>query len=53
MTNASTTFAKKIVDKFATISLYQQSFITNIVNKIKYIYWFNYKIVIGSQTSKC
>ena len=33
-----------------TISLYYKSFINNsIVNKIKYIYWFNYKIVTGSQ----
>ena len=45
-------FAKKVM----TLSLYQKSFIkNNIVNKIKYMCWFNYKIVIGSQkkTSKC
>ena len=38
--------------KLTTLSLYQSSFINNnIVNKIKCMYRFNYKIVIDSQTA--
>ena len=41
---------KYFVNKLTTFSLHQKSFINNnIVNKIKCMYWFNYKIVIGSQ----
>ena len=42
-------YNKYFVNKLANLSLYQKSFINNNnVNKIKFIYWFNYKIVIGS-----
>ena len=47
---------KYFATKLTIISLYQKSFINNnIVNKIKCLYWFNYKIIIGSsrKTSKC
>ena len=49
-------YNKYFVNKLVTVSLYQKSFINiNMVDKIKCIYWFNYKIVIGSQktTSTC
>ena len=37
-------------DYSLSLCLYQKRFMNNnLVNKIKYIYWFNYKIVIGSQ----
>ena len=43
-------YNKYFVNNLATLFFYQKSFINNnIVNKIKCIYWFNYKIVIGSQ----
>ena len=44
------------VNKLTTLSSYQKSFTnSNIISKIKCIYWFNYERVIGSQrkTSKC
>ena len=47
---------KCFVNKLTTLSLFQKSFINNnMVSKIRCIYWFSYKIVIGSQrtTSKC
>ena len=37
------------VNNLATLFFNQKSFINNTVNKIKCIYWFNYRIVIGSQ----
>ena len=38
------------INKATTLSLYHKCFINNnITNKIKCMYWFNYKIVIGSQ----
>ena len=49
-------YNKYFVNKLTTLSLYKKSFINNnIVNKTKCIYWFNCKIVIGSQrtTTKC
>ena len=48
-------YNKYFVNKLPTLSLYQKNFInSNIVNKVKCIYWFNYKTVLGSQrTSKC
>ena len=42
-------YNKYFVNKLTTISLYQKSFINNMVNKIKCIYQFNYKIGIDSQ----
>ena len=49
-------YNKYFVNNHTTLSLYQKGFINNnIVNKIKRIYWFNSKIVLGSHrtTSKC
>ena len=45
------TYNKCFVNKLTTFSLYQKSFIitNNIVNKIKHMYWFNYKIETSSQ----
>ena len=42
-------YNKHFVNKLTTLSLYQTSFMSYIGNKIKFMYWFNYKIVIGSQ----
>ena len=40
------------VNKLITLSLYKKSFRkNNIINKVKCIYWFNYRIVVGSQKS--
>ena len=42
-------YNKHFANKLTALSLYQESFINNnIVNQLKCIYWFNYKIVIGS-----
>ena len=49
-------YNKYFANKLTTLPLHQKSFVySNIFNKIKCMYWFNYKIVIGSQrkTSKC
>ena len=49
-------YNKYFLNKLATLSLHQKSFINNnIINKIKCIYWINYKILIGLQrkASKC
>ena len=49
-------YNKYFITKLITPSLYQKSLINNsIVNKIKCMYWLNYKIVIGlkRKTSKC
>ena len=46
-------YNKYFANKLTTLSLYKKSFINNnIVNKIICIYWFNEKIVIGSQRRK-
>ena len=46
-------YNKYFVNKLAILFLYQQSFINNdIVNKIKCIYWFSYKIVVVSHKKK-
>ena len=37
------------VNTLATLFFYQKSLINKIVNKIRCIYWFNYKTVTGSQ----
>ena len=42
-------YNKRFVIKLTTLSLYQKSFMYYIVNKIKFMYWLNYKIVICSQ----
>ena len=42
-------YNKHFVNNLVTLFFYQTSFINNIVNKWKSIYWFNYKTVIGSQ----
>ena len=49
-------YNKYSLNKLTTLSLNQKAFInSNIVNKIQCKYWFNYKIVNGSQrkSSKC
>ena len=50
-----TTFTINILYTSLPLSLYQNSIINNnMVNKITWINWFNYKVVIASQrTSKC
>ena len=46
-------YNKYFVNNHATFFFYQKRFInSNIVNKIKCTYWFNYKIVTGSHTQK-
>ena len=46
----NTTHVPRLSFHFLWLCLYQMSFInSNIINKIKCIYWFNYKIVIGAQ----
>ena len=44
---------KYFVNILTTISLYQKTFInSNLVNKIKWMYWFNYKTIISSQRKR-
>ena len=46
-------YNKYFVNKVTTLCLYKKSFINNnMVNKLKCIYWFIYKIVIGSQNKE-
>ena len=47
-------YSKYFVNRLAILSLYQKSFINNklysvIVNRIKCMYWFSYRKVIGPQ----
>ena len=42
-------YYKYFVNKLTTLSLYQKSLINNSIMNKKCMYWFNYKIVIGSQ----